>query len=397
MNIFSRDTRKIRLNGPLPIDPETGIYSRNFFIARLKEERERSKRTSHRFSLLVVDAELLSMALKGGARRFAHIHETRLIENLFSTSRKIDILGWFDAGKVGILMPYTEESGVLKVKDRISSRIRRNWPSSQRLRLEDFFQGYTFGGGLPNDNGPSVDGNNPTSSGCGHDEKPLYADLLTSTFSSSLKRLAKRTVDILGSLFGIMITSPLLVIIAILIKLTSSGPILFRQVRVGFLGRSFIFLKFRSMAAGADQNLHRRYVKELINARHETINRGTEENPLYKITNDPRVTPLGRILRKSSLDELPQLFNILKGEMSLVGPRPPIPYEVQQYKLWHYGRFFEVKPGLTGLWQVSGRNRTSFEDMVRFDLQYAENWSLWLDIKIILKTLTAVFTTEGAY
>jgi len=397
MNIFSRHTRKIRLNGPLPIDPETGIYSRNFFLVRLREERERSKRTSHRFSLLVVDADLLSMALKAEARWFSRIHETRLIEKLFSVSRKIDIWGWFDAGKVGILMPYTEESGVLEVKDRICSRIRRNWPSSQRLNLEDFFQGYTFGGDLPNENGPSVNGYNPTSSGYGHDEKALYADLLGSTFSSSLKRLAKRTVDILGSLLGIIITSPLLVIIAILIKLTSPGPILFRQVRVGFLGRSFIFLKFRSMVAGADQNLHRRYVKELINARHEIINRGTEEDPLYKITDDPRVTPVGRILRRTSLDELPQLFNILKGEMSLVGPRPPILYEVEQYKLWHYGRFFEVKPGLTGLWQVNGRSRTSFDDMVRFDLQYAEHWSLWLDIKIILKTLTAVFTTEGAY
>jgi lipopolysaccharide/colanic/teichoic acid biosynthesis glycosyltransferase len=151
------------------------------------------------------------------------------------------------------------------------------------------------------------------------------------------------------------------------------------------------------MVAGADQNLHRTYVIELINARHETINRGTEENPLYKITDDPRVTTLGRVLRKTSLDELPQLFNILKGEMSLVGPRPPIPYEVEHYKLWHYGRFVEVKPGLTGLWQVNGRSRTSFDDMVRLDLQYAENWSLWLDIKIMLKTLSALFKSEGAY
>lgn len=397
MSIFSRHTRRIRLNGPLPIDPETGIYTRNFFLVRLKEERERSKRTGRPFSLLVVDVDRLSMALNGGTRGFPRIHETRLIEALFSVSRKIDIRGWFDTGKVGILMPYTEASSVLEIKDRICSRIRKKWPYSGRPNPEDLFQSYTFGGDSSNENGSSLNIHKPPSSGHGHDEKALYADLLTCSFSPLVKRLAKRTLDILGSLFGIIISSPLLVVIAILIKLTSPGPILFRQVRVGFLGRRFIFLKFRSMVAGADQNPHRTYVKELINARHETINRGTEENPLYKITDDPRVTPLGRILRRTSLDELPQLFNILKGEMSLVGPRPPIPYEVEQYKLWHYGRFLEVKPGLTGLWQVSGRSRTSFEDMVRLDLQYAENWSLWLDIKIMLKTLTAIFTTEGAY
>ncbi len=397
MRIFSRHTRRIRLNGPLPIDPENGIYSRNFFLVRLREERERSKRTSHRFSLLVADVDGLSMALKGGVRGFARIHETRLIEALFSVSRKIDILGWFDTGKVGILMPYTEAPSVVEIKNRICSRIRKKWPSSRRLDLEDFFQSYTFGGDSANENGLSLNDHKQTSSGYGHGNKALYADLLSSTFSASRKRLAKRTLDILGSLFGIIVTSPLLVVIAVLIKLTSPGPILFRQARMGFLGRSFIFLKFRSMVAGADQNLHRTYVTKLIKGRHETINLGTEENPVYKITSDPRVTSLGRVLRKTSLDELPQLFNILKGEMSLVGPRPPIPYEVEHYKLWHSGRFVEVKPGLTGLWQVSGRSRTSFDDMVRLDLRYAENWSLWLDIKIILKTLSALFKSEGAY
>ena len=125
------------------------------------------------------------------------------------------------------------------------------------------------------------------------------------------------------------------------------------------------------------------------------MNLGTLEDPLYKMMKDPRVTKVGKRLRCSSLDELPQLFNVLKGEMSLVGPRPPIPYETQEYEEWHYRRIMEVKPGLTGLWQVSGRNHTTFDEMVRLDIRYAEQLSLWLDLKILLKTVTAVLKNDG--
>jgi lipopolysaccharide/colanic/teichoic acid biosynthesis glycosyltransferase len=134
----------------------------------------------------------------------------------------------------------------------------------------------------------------------------------------------------------------------------------------------------------------------LIKGEHEKINQGDEEKPLYKIKRDPRITRVGKIIRKTSIDELPQFFNVLKGEMSLVGPRPPIPYEVEKYKPWHLRRILEVKPGITGLWQVDGRSKTSFDDMVRLDLRYVQNWSLWLDIKILLKTIRAVVRQSGA-
>ena len=151
------------------------------------------------------------------------------------------------------------------------------------------------------------------------------------------------------------------------------------------------------MLVNVDQSVHEKYITDLINGHHEKINRGSEGRPLYKMTDDARVTTIGRVLRKTSLDELPQLFNIIKGDMSLVGPRPPIPYEAEKYRLWHSARVFEVKPGLTGLWQVSGRSQTSFDDMVRLDLRYAMNWSLWLDFKIILKTFPAILSAKGAY
>ncbi|MBN1479171.1 sugar transferase [candidate division KSB1 bacterium] len=209
------------------------------------------------------------------------------------------------------------------------------------------------------------------------------------------KKVTKRLMDILGALCALVLLFPLMLIIAVGVKLTSPGPILFKQRRAGYKGIYFTFLKFRSMVAGNEDRLHQDYVRKLINGENDQINTGTREKPCYKIRNDPRTTPFGQFLRKTSLDELPQLFNVLKGEMSLVGPRPPIPYEVNEYKKWHYRRILEVKPGITGLWQVSGRNRTSFDDMVRLDIKYAENWSLTMDLKILFKTFKAVFAADG--
>ena len=149
------------------------------------------------------------------------------------------------------------------------------------------------------------------------------------------------------------------------------------------------------MFMDSKDNIHQDYVRKLIHGENEQINMGSDKDPCYKLKNDARITPFGRILRKTSLDELPQFFNVLKGEMSLVGPRPPIPYEVNEYKNWHYRRIVNVKPGITGLWQVSGRNRTSFDEMVRLDIKYAENWTLKMDFKIILKTIMVVLSADG--
>jgi exopolysaccharide biosynthesis polyprenyl glycosylphosphotransferase len=212
---------------------------------------------------------------------------------------------------------------------------------------------------------------------------------------SDLQRFLKRTSDIIISSLAVIILSPILLVIALLIKRGSKGPVLFKQERVGMDGRIFLCYKFRTMYADADDSVHREAYQKNIRGDAEA-NAGDVDRPVFgKVKDDDRVTPSGRWLRRSSLDELPQLFNVLKGDMSVVGPRPPIPYEVEGYELWHRKRL-DMKPGITGLWQVSGRNRLTFDEMVRADLYYIENWSLWLDLKIILLTLPAVWRGDGA-
>jgi len=198
-------------------------------------------------------------------------------------------------------------------------------------------------------------------------------------------------VDVSGSVMALLILSPVFLSIAALIKATSKGPVFFKQQRIGQAGAEFTFLKFRSMHVNNDPTIHQEYVRKLISQEL------TEGDGTYKIKNDPRVTAVGRFLRKSSLDELPQFFNVLKGDMSLVGPRPPIPYEFENYSLWHRRRILEARPGLTGIWQVSGRSRTTFDEMVRMDLRYIREQSLWLDVKILFKTPLAVLRGDGAY
>jgi lipopolysaccharide/colanic/teichoic acid biosynthesis glycosyltransferase len=204
----------------------------------------------------------------------------------------------------------------------------------------------------------------------------------------------KRAIDILGSAALLLLLAPVLLITAALVKLKSPGPVFFRQERVGRMMKSFTMLKFRTMHVNADSKIHQEYVSSLIKAK--AASHGTSGEQVFKLTADPRVTPIGRILRKTSIDELPQLINVLRGEMSLVGPRPPLHYEVEQYQRWHCRRVLEAKPGLTGLWQVAGRSRTTFDEMVRLDLRYARTRSLWTDIKILLATPGAVFAGKGA-
>jgi len=225
---------------------------------------------------------------------------------------------------------------------------------------------------------------------------------LESSTGDALYLFLKRALDILISATLLILLSPLMALIALAIVLDSPGPVIFRQKRV--LGgqslddghdpaeRVFEFYKFRSMVHKADESLHRRYVEELINGNGKpSMSAG---KALYKLGHDPRVTRVGRFLRKTSLDELPQLYNVLKGEMTLVGPRPALPYEVRQYKPWHMQRL-TVAQGLTGLWQVMGRNELSFDEMVALDIEYVRRRSLWLDLKILLATLPAVFSCRG--
>jgi lipopolysaccharide/colanic/teichoic acid biosynthesis glycosyltransferase len=195
---------------------------------------------------------------------------------------------------------------------------------------------------------------------------------------------------------GLILCLPVLVLIAMAIRSTSKGPVLFRQVRMGQYGKRFTFLKFRSMYVNSDPNIHEEYVKRLIKGTPGTEQTTGNRQILYKLTADPRITPVGRFLRSTSLDEIPQFLNVLCGHMSLVGPRPPVLYEFNRYDLWHRQRLLAVKPGITGLWQVDGRSRVKFDDMVRLDIRYARSWSLWLDIRILLRTPGAVISGNGA-
>jgi exopolysaccharide biosynthesis polyprenyl glycosylphosphotransferase len=210
---------------------------------------------------------------------------------------------------------------------------------------------------------------------------------------SSSARILKRTFDLTFAALAILLLLPLWLLVALLIKLDSKGPVFYTQERVGMDGRLFLLYKFRTMQANADAELHREYQRAFIAGRAEA-NLGNETKPTYKLLADPRITRIGKILRRTSLDEVPQLLNVLSGDMSLVGPRPPIPYEVEAYELWQRKRL-DMKPGLTGLWQVSGRNRLPFEEMVRLDLYYIENWSLLLDLEIILRTGFVMLAGEG--
>jgi lipopolysaccharide/colanic/teichoic acid biosynthesis glycosyltransferase len=207
---------------------------------------------------------------------------------------------------------------------------------------------------------------------------------------SVVTTVAGRLLDMTIAVVVLLVLVPVLVGTAIAVRLSSPGPVLFRQRRLGRDMRPFTVLKFRTMRSDADSALHREYVRSLLGAEPEQH----AEGGLYKLAIDPRVTKVGRFLRSWSLDEVPQLWNVLRGEMSLVGPRPVIEYEVEQYPDW-YLRRFAVKPGLTGLWQVSGRNERTYEEMVRFDIEYAERRSLWMDLRILARTALVVMRRQG--
>ncbi|MCC7383323.1 MAG: sugar transferase [Deltaproteobacteria bacterium] len=206
---------------------------------------------------------------------------------------------------------------------------------------------------------------------------------LRRTPTGELRIAFKRTLDIIGGLIALVIAAPVMIIVAMAIRLESKGPVLFKQVRCGRNGRHFTMLKFRSMVADAEAK------------KADLMHLNEMSGPVFKIRRDPRITRVGGLIRKTSIDELPQLFNIIFGDMSLVGPRPPLPAEVEKYKPWQRRRL-SVKPGLTGLWQVSGRSNVDFEEWMKLDLRYIDDWSLWLDVKILLRTVPAVFFKDGA-
>jgi lipopolysaccharide/colanic/teichoic acid biosynthesis glycosyltransferase len=225
----------------------------------------------------------------------------------------------------------------------------------------------------------------------------FYPDLFEVEKKKKLSLLLKRVMDVLGASVALLLLSPVFLVLAVLVKLTSKGPVFFRQQRVGKYGVPFEFLKFRSMHVSTDAAIHKEYVKKFIAGKTVPSGSNPDAKVTYKITNDPRVTWIGKIMRRTSLDEIPQFWIVLEGQMSLVGPRPPIPYELETYDIWHRRRVLESRPGITGLWQVYGRSKTTFDEMVRLDLQYSRMWSPMLDVKILLQTPRAVLSGDGAY
>ncbi|MBN1884635.1 MAG: sugar transferase [Candidatus Krumholzibacteriota bacterium] len=221
-------------------------------------------------------------------------------------------------------------------------------------------------------------------------------DRLSVRERSALERFVKRMLDFVASAVLLVVGFPFFLAIALLIRLTSSGPVFFRQKRIGEHGEEFTLFKFRTMRTDCDDASHREFARDFILGRMDDSPLDGSETSVYKITNDPRVTAIGSFLRKTSLDELPQFINILRGEMSIVGPRPPLAYEYDCYEDWHKLRL-AVRPGLTGLWQVSGRSTVPFHEMVMLDLYYIENWTLLLDLKIMLRTVPVMLTGAGGF
>jgi len=313
----------------------------------------------------------------------------KILSQIYSLTRETDIKGWYaDGFVIGII--FTEMSGGSKdmIMESIAHRVKTNF--FHNIKPEVMKEIRISLNWFPDKDDEFENNYTP-------DER-FYPDRL----EDRRRRPAlfiKRAMDITGSLLGLILFSPLFIIIPVLIKIFSRGPVFYKQQRTGLFGKEFTFFKFRSMRAGCEEIDHRKYVKNLISngTGQNPGSAGTEKNTLFKMDHDDRITPIGKYLRKTSLDELPQFINVLKGNMSLVGPRPPIPYEREEYEMWHMKRIINVKPGITGLWQVEGRSLCSFDDMVRLDLKYIKEWSIWLDIKIILKTPWAVIRCKGAY
>lgn len=351
------------------------IESQERFLIRVAQEWRRAERSSRPALLILFDGLDKTRASQDDILRL-----------LDSTFRETDVLGWYKTDEtLGVICLELGKCGVQEARAAILSKIdSRMLGSVKRIASGIMVAAHV----LP-----------PYTDDCaakGEDSEiaeALWRNISTEDWGT---RTTKRLLDIAGSVLLLTALLPILVVIACCVKLTSRGPVLFRQIRAGIRGRTFGFYKFRTMQVNKDDGLHQDYVKKFIkgNAEKHLDERG---EAVYKLTHDPRVTRFGRFLRRTSLDELPQLWNVLRGDMTLVGPRPPLPYEVECYDLWHRRRVFALKPGLTGLWQVRGRSRCSFDEMIRLDLQHGKPNSLSLYFRVLLETPRAVVHGSGAH
>jgi lipopolysaccharide/colanic/teichoic acid biosynthesis glycosyltransferase len=350
------------------------------FRRLLCQERKRSERSRKSFLLMLVRHQASTVSERKLALE-------RVVRPIGGMIRETDTLGWFDSrAALGVI--FNELGGaklsaaVESIECKTLSALRRAVHATPVEAFQISFYSYP---------------QNWKDGGLAVMDPALYPDLLNLDLGKRSSLLLKRLIDILGSAFALILLAPVFAILAALVKITSKGPVFFRQQRLGQFQVPFAFLKFRSMHVTTDTEIHKEYVTNFIAGRAKPNPLNGSRRRVYKLTNDPRVTWIGRFMRRTSLDEIPQFWNVLMGQMSLVGPRPPIGYEIDAYDIWHRRRLLEAKPGITGLWQVHGRSRTTFDDMVRLDLRYARTCSPLSDLKILLQTPRAVISGDGAY
>ncbi len=356
------------------------VLSEGTFKRMIAVERKRTERSREPFLLMLLETGNQNPE-----------KSEKILDNILSvlllSVRETDVIGWYkDRITGGVLftgLTGNDKNLILSViLGKVSSTLKAELTSEHLSQVSISFHFFPDDWDHDHSGRPS----NPS----------LYPDLVGPDNGKYSLLPIKQVMDIVGSGLVLIVCSPLLLAIALAIKASSKGPVLFRQQRVGQYGQCFTFLKFRSMHTNNDHSVHKEYVTKLIAGGVEHKPANSSGHCVYKLTNDTRVTRLGKFLRRTSLDELPQLINVLKGDMSLVGPRPAIPYELAAYQTWHRRRVLEVKPGITGLWQVSGRSSVKFDEMVRLDLRYATSWSPWLDVKILMRTPRAVLGGAGA-
>jgi lipopolysaccharide/colanic/teichoic acid biosynthesis glycosyltransferase len=378
-----REPQRVEQSTHVPSSKAQGVPTQIFlgeaaFLSILYLERRRAERAGKRYVLMLVDVE--DVVSDGGTV------SAKITQTLSEITRETDIMGWYlQDSLIGVIGTEIGGASPREVRQVMSEKFRSAFSrvlGPERASL--IFVSFHF---FPeeHENGDSIDSPSIT----------LYPDLHRKSASRRLGLGVKRFIDILGSACALILLSPVFALVALAIKLTSAGPVLFRQERLGQSGKRFKLLKFRSMRMGCDSKIHEDYVRRFIAG--QVASGKIDGERVFKLQADPRITRVGAFLRKTSLDELPQFWNVLTGAMSLVGPRPPLEYEFRAYDVWHRRRVLEIKPGITGLWQVEGRSRTQFDDMVRLDLKYAREWTVWLDLRILLQTPAAVISGNGAH
>jgi lipopolysaccharide/colanic/teichoic acid biosynthesis glycosyltransferase len=359
------------------------LISEESFKTMVEVERKRSDRSGKPFLVMLLD---LTSIINGKDRYSSGRNSilkffNKVVKTITVETRDIDIKGWYETGKsIGILFTEITPEGKDKILEKINRSLRKVFREiASRINISCHW--------YPMDHSEFGNG----------EVQIFYPDPSQLSLRKKISRISKRSIDILGSLLGLLIFSPVFLVASIIIKCSSAGPVFFRQERVGKGGKIFRIYKFRTMTVKNDESEHREYMKQFIRGQAQAVEDETTGMKVFKMTNDSRVTSIGKILRKTSLDEVPQFINVLLGDMSLVGPRPPIPYEFKEYNLWHRRRVLESKPGITGYWQIEGRSMTSFDGMVRMDIRYINTRSTLFDLKVILKTPLALFTAKGAY